>query len=118
MKKIKNIRKYSNNKSNILLLQNINNLQAQIKTLIDILKQKYFSQTSQKLEIKSINTKCYWSLLKKFLNNKKIPCIPPLYHDDKFVCGFKEKSKIFNDYFAQQCSVINNNSTVPERILY
>ena len=31
---------------------------------------------------------------------------------------FKEKSKIFNNYFAQQCSVINNNSTVPERILY
>ena len=66
----------------------------------------------------SINTKCYWSLLKTFLNNKKIPCIPPLYHDDKFVCDFKEKSKIFNNYFAQQCSVINNNSTVPERILY
>ena len=63
--------KYINNKSNFLLLQNINNLQAQIKTLIDILKQKYFSQTSQKLEIKSINTKCYWSLLQKFLNNKK-----------------------------------------------
>ena len=41
-----------------------------------------------------------------------------LYHDDKFVCDFKEKSKIFNNYFAQQCSVINNNSTVPERILY
>ena len=65
----------------------------------------------------SLNTKCYWSLLKTFLNNKKIPSIPPLYHDDKFVCGFKEKSKIFN-YFAQQCSVINNNITVPERILY
>ena len=116
--KNKEHKKYINDKPNFSLLQNTNNLQAQIKTLIDILKQKYFSQTSQKLEIKSINTKCYWSLLKKFLNNKKIPCIPPLYHDDKFVCGFKEKSKIFNNYFAQQCSVINNNSTVPERILY
>ena len=70
------------------------------------------------MESTSINTKCYWSLLKTFLNNKKIPCIPPLYHDDKFVCDFEEKSKIFNNYFAQQCSVINNNSTVPEKILY
>ena len=70
------------------------------------------------MESTSINTKCYWSLLKTFLNNKKIPCIPPLYHDHKFACDFKEKSKIFNNYFAQQCSVINNNSTVPERILY
>ena len=44
--------------------------------------------------------------------------VPPLHHDDKFVCDFKEKTKIFNNYFAQQCSVINNNSTDPERILY
>ena len=105
MKKNKEHKKYINNKSNFLLLQNINNLQAQIRTLIDISKEKYFSRISQKLESTSINTKCYWSLLKTFLNNKKIPCIPPLYHDDKFVCDFKEKSKIFNNYFAEQCSV-------------
>ena len=43
--------------------------------------------------------------------------IPPLYHDDKFVCDLKEKNKIFNNYFAQQCLVVKNNSTVPERIL-
>ena len=93
-------------------------MQTQIKTLTDISKQKYFSWISQKLESTNINTKCYWSLLKTFLNNKKIPYIPPLYHDDKYACDFKEKSKIFNNYFAQQCSVINNSSTVPERILY
>ena len=69
------------------------------------------------MESKSIKPKCYWSLLKTFLNNKKIPCIPPLHHDDKFVCDFKKKSKILNNYFAQQCSLINN-STVSERILY
>ena len=41
-----------------------------------------------------------------------------MYHNGKFVCDFKEKSKIFNYYFAQSCLVINSNSTVPERILY
>ena len=92
-------------------------MQAQIKTLIDISKQKYNPRISQKSESTSTNTKCFWSLLKMFLNNKEIPCIPPLYHDDKFVCNFKEKSKIFNNNFAQQCSVINKNSTVPERII-
>ena len=117
MKKNKEHKIYMNNKSNFLLLQNFNNLQAQIKTLIDISKQNNFSRISGKLESTSINTKFYWSLLKIFLNNKKIPCIPPLYHDDKFVCNFNEKSEIFNNYFAQQCSVINSNSTVPERIL-
>ena len=38
-KKIKNIREYINNKSNFLLPRRINNLQTQIKTLIDISKQ-------------------------------------------------------------------------------
>ena len=41
-----------------------------------------------------------------------------MYHHDKFECDLKEKSKIFNNYFAQQCSVINNNSAVLESILY
>ena len=93
-------------------------MQAQTKTLIDILKQKYFSEISQKFDSASINPTCYWSLLKTFLNNKKPPRIPPLYHDDKFACDFKEKSKIFKNYFAQQCLVINSSSTAPERILY
>ena len=84
------VRKYShiNDKSKLLLLQNINNLQAQIKTLIDISKQNYFYRILQKLVSTSLYTKCYWFLLKTFINNKKFPCIPPLYNDDKFVCGF------------------------------
>ena len=43
--KNKEHKKYINNKSNYLLPQNINILQAQIKTLTDILKQNYFSQS-------------------------------------------------------------------------
>ena len=116
--KSKKHKKSISKKSKFLHLQNINDLQAQTKSLIDISKHNYFSRISEKLKSTSINTKCYWSLLKTFFNNNKIPCIPPLYHDDKFVFDFKKKSKIFNNYSAQNCSVINNNSTVPERILY
>ena len=65
----------------------------------------------------SLSSKYYWSLLKTF-HDKKFPGIPPVYDDDKFVCNFKKKSKIFNNYSAQQCLVINKNSTVLERILY
>ena len=66
-KKKKEHKKYNTDKSNFLLLQNIDNLQAQIKTLIDISKQNYFSQITEKLESMNINTKCCWSLLKTFL---------------------------------------------------
>ena len=54
--------------------------------------------------------KYYWSILKIFLNNKKILVIPPILHDNKFITNFKEKAEIFNNFFAKQCSLINTNS--------
>ena len=39
------------------------------------------------------NSKTYWFLLNRFLNNKKIPLIPPLFHENKFVTDFKEKAE-------------------------
>ena len=51
--------------------------------------------------------------LEKLLNGKKIPCIPPLFHGDKFIVDFQEKSEIFNSFFADQCSLISNGSVLP-----
>ena len=58
--------------------------------------------------IQNTNSKCYWSLLKTLLNRKKIPCIPPLFHGDKYIADFQEKSEIFNSVFVDQCSPISN----------
>ena len=62
------------------------------------------------------STKCYWSLLKTILNEKKVPCIPPIFHNNKYVTDFKEKSEIFNSFFANQCSLIPNNSILPSEL--
>ena len=51
--------------------------------------------------------------IKDFLNNKKLPCIPPLLHNDKFMMDFKEKSELLNDFFTKQCSLVNNDSDLP-----
>ena len=53
------------------------------------------------------------SILKTFLNNKKIPCIPSLLHNGKFIIDFKEKPEFFNDFFTRQCSLVNNKSKLP-----
>ena len=63
------------------------------------------------------NSKAYWSLSKCYLN-KKIPLIPPLFHENKFVTNFLEKAELFNSFFSKQCSVINNGSTLPTHIQY
>ena len=62
------------------------------------------------------STKTYWSILKSLLNNKKIPCIPPLFHQNKYVTDFKKKAELFNCFFAKQCSIINNSSKLPSNI--
>ena len=55
----------------------------------------------------------YWSILKTILNNKKIPCIPPIYHNNNYITDFKEKAQIFNDFFAKQCTLVENTSKLP-----
>ena len=51
------------------------------------------------------------------LNNKKIPCIPSLRHQNKYVTDFKEKAEIINSFFAEKCSLINNSSKLPSTFL-
>ena len=55
----------------------------------------------------------YWSILKTFFKNKKIPVIPPIFHDNKFITDFKQKAEIFNSHFSKQCSPLINNSKIP-----
>ena len=62
--------------------------------------------------------KAYWSLLKIFLNNKKIPITSSLYHKNEFVTDFKKQAELFNSFFADQCSLISNKSELPRKLEY
>ena len=44
---------------------------------------------------------------------KKVPIIPPLLIDNK-----EAKANHFNNFFASQCTPLNNNSKVPENQIY
>ena len=80
-----------------------------------ILGKSIISNFLEKLAVNKINSKCYWSILKSFLNNKKIPSIPPLVHNSQFVVSFKEKSELFNSFFAKQCAHIETGSNLLAR---
>ena len=64
------------------------------------------------------SSKNYWSLLKIFLNNKKIPLIPPLFHENSYKTDFKEKAELFNSSFPNQCSLLKNRSKLPTKLRY
>ena len=49
---------------------------------------------------------------------KKILIIPPLLINDKLISDFKVKANYFNDFFASQCTPLNNNSKTPETQSY
>ena len=55
--------------------------------------------------------------MNSLLNNKKNPCIPPVFHQNKYVIDFKRKAELFNCFFAKQCSIINDSSEHPFNIL-
>ena len=76
-------------------------LQYQLNISIEESKEKYYTKLSSRLADPLTSPKTYWSILKTFLNNKKIPCIPPLFHENKFIIDFKEKAELFNHFFCK-----------------
>ena len=86
-------------------------LQCKLESLIESSKQSYYKRVSGKLSLISTSSKYYWSLLKRMLNDKKIPATPPLFHNSNFSSNFKEKSKLFNEHFSEQYLLIQNKST-------
>ena len=101
---------------NSQLRKNLSSLQQRLRDLIDDSKQNYFSRLIHQLSTVQKSSKACWTLLKIFLNNRKIPVIPPLFHNNKFVTDFKEKAELFNSFFAKQCSLIKNDSKLPPRL--
>ena len=92
-------------------------LQACLNAFAEVAKEKYYHDTINKLLNTQKNSKIYWSLLKNFLTNKKIPIIPPMFYENRFITDFKEKAQLFN-FFSKQCSLIPNNSSLPPDINY
>ena len=92
-------------------------LQKELDSITESNKQKHYSRLSKKYVDPITSTKSHWSTLKMFLNNKKIPCIPSLKHQNKYVPDIKEKAEIFNSFSAEQCSLTNNSSKLPSTFL-
>ena len=76
-------------------------------------KENYLKSLGNKLIDKATGSKTYWSIINGLLNKCRIPRIPPLLFADKIITDYKEKAKLFNDFFLDQCKPINNDSSLP-----
>ena len=86
--------------------------------MIDTTKTLYYENLGKKLNNPLLQPKTYWSILKTFYNGKKIPLIPPLLVNDKFVTDMKTKADILNKFFAEQCTPLKNDSKLPNSQIF
>ena len=84
-----------------------------INELISSTKNLYYENLAKKLNNPLLQAKTYWSILKTFYKEKKIPLIPSLLVDNNFVTNIQTKANIFNKFFAQQCTTLENSSVLP-----
>ena len=82
----------------------LENLTTELNRLISSTKASYYENLGKKLNNPLLQAKAYWSILKTFYNDKKIPLIPPLLVNNNFITDIKTKANIFNKFFAEQCT--------------
>ena len=90
-------------------------LQGKLAKLTESFEESYYKRLSQKLSSISSSSKCYWSLQKRMLNEKKIPVIPPLFHNNNFMSNLKEKTKFSMNIFLNSSLIQNRSSLIQNR---
>ena len=91
----------------------LESLITELNELMSSTKFLYYENLAKKLNNPLLQVKTYWSILKTFYNDKKIPLIPPLLIEDKLVTDIQTKTNIFNTFFAEQCTPLKNDSLLP-----
>ena len=76
-------------------------------------KLSYLTSMGNKVNDPGTSQKTYWKIINRVMNKCRAPKIPPLLINNRFILDCKEKAKLFNDFFAQQCNPIINNSVLP-----
>ena len=80
-------------------------------------KLKYYANLGAKLSDPNIGQKHFWTAYKKLANKKSSTNIPPINNNGLYISNCKQKAHIFNEYFANQCTINANGSVLPNFIL-
>ena len=117
LEKAKVYRKYVKNGRKPQDYAHLCNVALTCSDLIKDAKQRYLISQGNLLNDPSIGKKKYWSILKSFLNNRKVPLIPPIKLNNIFITNFLEKANLFNNFFADQCTPVSTPSSLPNLTL-
>ena len=57
--------------------------------------------------------KTYWKTLHKIINKKQVMNIPSILFNGVSITNFQNKADLLNEFFVQQCSILQNGSVLP-----
>ena len=81
---------------------------------VETAKLSYLTNMGNKVNDPGTSQKYYWKIINRVMNKCRAPKIPPLLINNRFILDCREKAKLFNDFFSQQCKPIINNSVLPD----
>ena len=122
--KIKNLIKRKNwlfqcqRKSGNLDYASLNSITQDISNAVNSSKLKYHERLASNLNDPKAAPKTCWKIYKTFVNGTKIHLIPPLLVGNQLVTEFLVKANLFNNYFSQQCTTVDNDSFIPPNITF
>ena len=90
-------------------LERLRSPQNNLSNIIETTKQQYFAKIPKKLSDPNVSLKTYWSILEIFLKGKRFFYIPSIFHANKFIPDFREKTELLNSFFSNQCSLKTNS---------
>ena len=108
-------RKWVNRGRNPCDHNKVREIQNATNKLIKEAKLAYYTNLGYKLSDPKTGQKHFWTACKKIINKKVNTNIPPIIENGVYISNCKQKADIFNQYFADQCTI---NDNVFYQILY
>ena len=97
-----------NEQDRVRVIRNITN------KIIKEAKLAYYTNLGNKLSTPDIGHRHFWTAYKKLAFKKADPNIPPIVNGGEYISKCKDKVRVFNEYFANQCTINENGSTLPD----
>ena len=114
LEKAKIYRHYVKNARNAIDHQRLRDITSRCKRAVNIAKENYLTKLGNILNEPNISPKKYWSTLNRLIHKRKITRIPQIRNTNNIVVTeVSHKADVFNTFFANQCSLMENDSVLP-----
>ena len=89
-------------------------IRTQCNESITAAKLSYLDNLGKDLHESKSTSKNYWKIIHRVMNKSRAPKIPPILVNGSFILNCSEKAKLFNNFFAKQCTLLLNDSILPD----